>query len=82
MLLFASLFSVTPVFAANHQHGELNVKDCIQHCVQKTETIGKKVERLKSEVQSGKTTVNAHELWKLEIKLKEATLLLDSLTGP
>lgn len=82
MLMVAGMFAATSVLAAEPASNDKSAKDCIQRCVMQIETIDQKIERLKSEIEKGKTTYSADEIRKLEEKLKEANYMLDSITKP
>ena len=78
LLLVAGLFAAMPVVAAEDE----SAGEHIQRCVLQSEAIDKKIERLQSEIKSGKKTYSAEELRQLEAKLNEANAMLDSITKP
>jgi hypothetical protein len=82
MLMVAGLFAAMPALAAEQGHHDMDTKECIQHCAMQSESIEKKIERLQSEIEKGKTTYNVEELRKLEAKLNEANSMLDAMTKP
>ena len=82
MLMVVGLFAAMPALAVEQGHHDMDAKECIQHCAMQSESIDKKIERLQSEIEKGKTTYSVEELRKLEEKLKEANDLLTDLTRP
>jgi peptidoglycan hydrolase CwlO-like protein len=80
MLMVAVLFAAMPVFAA--EHGMMSADEQMQRCVEQNEAIDKKIERLQGEIKKGDKKYSTEELRKLEEKLNEANLMLDSITKP
>lgn len=81
-VLVAATFAAMPAVAAEPEQGDKAAKECVIRCVAQSETIQQKIERLKNEIEQGKSTYSAAELQKLESKLKEANDLLNSLSKP
>lgn len=82
LLLVTGLFAATPVLAVGKDSGQQMAGEHIQRCVLQSEAIGKKIERLQSEIKKSNTKYSAEELKKLEDKLSEANFMLDSITKP
>ena len=78
MLMVAGLMASMPVLAADTAKSDTS-KECVIRCVAQTESIVEKINRLKTEIASGKNTYSAEELKKLEKKLNEANEMADSL---
>lgn len=81
LLLAAGLFAVMPALAVEPPDME-TAGEHVQRCVLQSEAIGKKIERLQSEIKKGKTKYSAEELRKLEATLAEANAMLDSIASP
>jgi hypothetical protein len=81
MLMAAGLLASMPVLAADVVKSDTS-KECVIRCAAQSESIVEKINRLKTEIASGKSTYSAEELKKLEIKLNEANEILKSLDHP
>jgi hypothetical protein len=81
MLMVAGLLVSMPVLAADAVKNDTS-KECVIRCAAQTESIIEKINRLKTEIESGKNTYSAEELKKLEKKLNEANEILKSLDHP
>jgi cytidylate kinase len=79
MLMVAGLVTAMPAFAAEHV---MSSQEQMQRCAEQNEAIDKKIERLQIEIKKGDKKYSAEELLKLEEKLHEANLMLDSITKP
>lgn len=84
MLAAFSMAVATPVFAAEMTKDQKD--QCLlasKNCGHEVDTIQKKIKRLDAEIKKGKKVYSADEIKKLNIKLKEAEAILDTLlTGP
>ena len=80
MLMVAGLFAAMPVLAVEHKM--MSAEEQMQRCAEQSESIEKKIERLRSEIKKGEKKYSAEELRKLEVKLNEANAMLDSITRP
>ena len=81
MLMVASLLTAMPVLAADTAKNDPS-KECVIRCVVQSESITEKINRLKTEIASGKNTYSTEELQMLEKKLNEANEMLKSLERP
>jgi len=82
LLLVMGLFltSVMPVFAQQMTTEEKN--ECLlnsKECKNEADSIQKKIKQLEKEIKKGKAVYSAEEIKKLNVKLKEASDLLDDL---
>lgn len=78
MLVVAGLLASVPVLAADTAKNESS-KECIIRCAAQAESIVEKINRLKTEIERGKSTYSAEELKKLEKQLNEANETVRSL---
>jgi hypothetical protein len=78
MLIVAGLFTAMPALAAENVKSDIN-KECVIRCVVEAESLVEKIRRLKTEIESGKSTYSDAELKKLELQLKEASETMKSL---
>lgn len=78
MLMVVGLFAAMPALAAENAKSDQS-KECIIRCVAQAESIVEKINRLKTEIESGKNTYSAEELKKLEKQLNEANETVRSL---
>lgn len=84
MMMVVGLFAAMPVLATEHEPlTAMSAGEHVQRCVLQSEAIGKKIERLRTEIKAGKMkNYSAEELRKLEDKLSEANYMLDSINRP
>ena len=78
MLMVAGLLASMPVLAAENAKSDPS-KECVIRCVAQAESIVEKINRLKTEIESGKNTYSAEELKKLEKQLNETNEMMKSL---
>lgn len=88
MMMVVGLFAAMPVGAAEKGTSLVAAEndtagEHVQRCVLQSEAIGKKIQRLRTEIKAGKMkNYSAEELRKLEDKLSEANYMLDSINRP
>jgi hypothetical protein len=90
ILMAMGMFSAMPVLAAehagmdmsSHEGMKMDTPDGMRECALQAESIQQKVKRLQGEIQKGSKKYSAEDIKKLELKLKEANDLLDSLNKP
>ena len=78
MLMVAGLFAAMPALAAESAKSDPS-KECVIRCVAQAESIVEKINRLKTEIESGENTYSAEELKKLEKQLNETNEMMKSL---
>jgi biopolymer transport protein ExbB/TolQ len=78
MLMVVGLFAAMPALAAENAKSDSS-KECVIRCVAQAESIVEKINRLKTEIESGKNTYSAEELKKLEKQLNETNEMMRSL---
>lgn len=83
MLLVAGLFAASPLLAIESYEAErATTKEFVKQCVLQSDTLEDKIAKLQKEFEAGKKTYSKEDLKKLELKLKEANYLLDSINSP
>ena len=78
MLMVAGLMASMPVLAAETAKSDPS-KECVIRCSAQAESLVQKINRLKTEIEEGKSNYSAAELKKLEKQLNEANETMRTL---
>lgn len=83
VLMAVGLFGAVPAFAAEHADMEMDSSAGVRECALQAETLQQRIDHLKAEDAKGTKKYSSEELKKIELKLKEANKMLETLTtGP
>ncbi len=82
VFMAVGLFGAMPAFAAEHDGMKMETKEGARECALQAESIQKKIKRIQGEIKKGSQKYTAEELKSLNLKLKEASDILDTIGKP